>query len=49
MFVCVNECVLPVKHGSKSKEGVRVPGTGVTDGYEPLLGYWEQRLVPVHE
>ena len=33
----------------KSEDGVKYPGTGVTDGCEPLYGCWESNLGPLKE
>ena len=33
----------------RPEEGIRSPGTGVTDGCEPPYGYWESNLGPLEE
>ena len=38
-FMCGNFVCIP--HVCLSEEGVEGPGTGVSDGYDPLHGFWE--------
>ena len=33
----------------RTEEGVRTPGTGITDSCEPLCGYWELNLSSLEE
>lgn len=33
----------------ETEEGIRFPGTGVTEGFEPLCGYWELNPGPLQE
>lgn len=49
-FEClsVNSCI-QAQWPKKSGEGVRFPGTGVTDDCEPLGGFWDLNLGPLQE
>jgi hypothetical protein len=45
MFVC-HICAWCLK---RLEEGIKSPGTGVTDDCEPSCGYWESNLGPLEE
>lgn len=51
MYVCMNVCmyVQYVWCPKRPEEGVRSPGTGVTDCCESPYGYWETNTGPLQE
>ena len=40
---------MPAQYLQRSEEGIRFPGTGVTDGCEPLCGCRESNLGSLEE
>lgn len=46
MYVCLSTCM---QSPQRPAEGIRSPGTGVTDGYKPPCVFWELNLGPLEE
>lgn len=47
-FTCIYACTssVPGDEGQMAEEGIKLPGTGVTDGSDLLLRCWEPTPVP---
>jgi len=47
-FICVFSCIYACAQClQRPEEGVRAPGTGVTDGYKLSCGCWELTMDPL--
>ena len=49
LLVCMDVCHMGVWCPWRSEQDIELPGTGVTDGYEPPCGCWESNLHPLKE